>query len=481
MVAIRIRKHYEETREGVVARGAGIHALAYATAGAGVRRKQGGGMSGIPAVLPLKILATAALCGMVATGCGRSDSARSTAETDSSRTVGLEQSNQPVADRLSIALDDPDAFERARLLGELLPQLGPEALPEVRAILDRFRVQLGAVEFELLVRFWAGHEPEAATLWTFKHASPLYRASAARTAVEIWASQDPAAALVAVESSLSLADEEVWRGVQMALIRGWFDADRAGLERYMQDLGVGFPRQRALFAYVLALAAREGSAAVIRWAESIPDDDAPYKRDVYRQTLSALAWGDMDAAVRFCDRHCDGPHGGRLRVVLIRTRLRDGEDGARIMDWIGGLPAEDEEAMGRKKHELDVAYGFWAHLDRPKALKWMEKRLAEEPRPDWLKFLFADYARQLAADSPADAIQWAEKIDEPKKREITLIQIARRWIQQDESAAEAWLEQSPLSELARQQARDTSLPDYLPPSADTADSEATTGRNGDGE
>jgi cyanate lyase len=98
----------------------------------------------------------------------------------------------------------------------------------------------------------------------------------------------------------------------------------------------------------------------------------------------------------------------------------------------------------------------------------MKERLAEDDPPEWLKDLYGEYARKLAADSPAEAIRWAERIENAGERELTVVRIARRWLKQDEEAAEAWLEQSSLSERALRQARNTSAPDYLP-AADPGD------------
>ena len=103
-----------------------------------------------------------------------------------------------------------------------------------------------------------------ATIWTFKRASPRYKIAASQTVIEIWASKDPAAALVAADNALRLADENVARAVRTALVRSWFQADRDGLERYIYELGSGFKRQRAIFTYALILAAEEESEAVAR-------------------------------------------------------------------------------------------------------------------------------------------------------------------------------------------------------------------------
>jgi len=408
------------------------------------------------------VLATVAgLAGPLSIGCDGSEPSGADAGRTKTEPPAASTAASP-GSRLDQVLETRDPFERARRLGELLPQLGPEAIPDVQAVLDRFRLHLGAVDFDLLVRFWATHDPEAATAWTFKRASPLYRSAASQTVIEVWARQDPAAALVAVENALRMADEDVARTVQLALVRGWFHADRDELERYIYSLGSGIKRQRAIFAFALTLAAEEGSEAVTSWAESLPEDDPRYKTAVFRQVLSALAWGDPAEAVRFCDAHCDGPFGSRLRVVLIRTRLRDGAEGAEVVEWVGGTPAETEAQIEERAHEIWVAYALWARRDRKEALEWMRRQIDSPKPPAWITPLYGEFARQVSVDSPEEAIQWAQKIDEEGERELTLVRIARRWLRQDEAAAEAWLEQSDLSERARQSARDLSLPENLP-------------------
>jgi len=363
---------------------------------------------------------------------------------------------------LAEALKDPDPYGRARRLGALLPTLGPAAVPEVQHALDDARLELGAVEYELLLRFWASHEPAKATAWTFAQGSSLYRLAGARTVIEIWAEADPAAAVVAVESALERASEETARVLQLALVKGWFQTDRPGLEKYMYGLGTGIKRQRSAFGYVLALAAAEGSDAAMRWAESVSEDDKRYKLVAYRQVMSALAWVDMPAAVRFCDAHCDGPYGKGLRNVLIHTRLRNGDYGGDVVEWIAGVPDGDEQQRETKRHSVWVAYSNWAARERVSAVAWMEQKTAEgEPEP-WVRLLYGEYARQLAPDSPSKAIEWAERVKDDADRERTLIRIARFWRRQDAAAAEAWLAQSSLSEQAREEARDTRKPDYLP-------------------
>ena len=61
------------------------------------------------------------------------------------------------------------------------------------------------------------------------------------------------------------------------------------------------------------------------------------------------------------------------------------------------------------------------------------------------------YAMNIGAERPLEALRWAEVIQDKALRENAIIQIARRWREVDESAADAWIEQSPLSAEVREQ------------------------------
>ena len=347
---------------------------------------------------------------------------------------------------LAEALRDADAYARARRLGALLPTLGPAAIPEVREALEDYTLDIGAVEFELLVRFWASREPAVATNWVLERGNPDYKAAAMWVAMQLWAAVDPEAALVAVQAMRGQTGPEVVRAAEVALVRGWFESGHAGLEQYIRDLGVSIQRQRALFAYALAMVRKQGFEAVMRWAESVPEADEIYKLSVYRQVARALGAFDRDAALRWCEAQCDGPYGSSLRLMIARQWLRD-KGGVPPLEWLSREPEGED-----KETSLRVIFATWAIIDREAALAWMAAQTAGEPAP-WVRSLFVHYAKLLAADSPAEAIEWAERVEDDREREAALIFVASMWRQQDEAASEAWLLQSSLSEEAREKAR----------------------------
>jgi hypothetical protein len=349
------------------------------------------------------------------------------------------------------ALRDADPYARARTLGALLPTLGPEAIPEVEQALRDPTLDVGATEYELLVRFWASHAPEAATRWVVDRSPLFYRNALVQIALPLWVAADLQASLIAVREWQTFRPD-VREASARGLVLGWYAAGLPGLTQYIQDMGVGFEQQLALATYLRAAIPKEGAPAVMRWAESVPEEDPAYKLTVYRQVASALPLFDQAAAMRWCEAQCDGPFGNNLRNILAGRWVLN--DGAGALEWLSTAPDGPEKDLA-----IRASFATWGRADREAALAWMADQTADGKLAAWLKPVLPVYARLLAERSPTEAIEWAQRIEREREREITLIKIARRWRESDETAAEAWLEASPLSEEAREKVRD---PDWGP-------------------
>ncbi len=349
-----------------------------------------------------------------------------------------------VREALADIVRDDDAYARARRLGALLPTLGPELVPAVKDTLADPTVDLGATEIELLVRFWATHQPEDASRWAVEKSPTGYRIAAVLSALPLWAEADPQAATIAAQEWSQRRDV---RGVlPIALVRGWYAAnDPPELTQFIRDAGMGFGRQIMLSPYLRAKIQKQGADAAARWAESVPDDDAVYKLAVYRQVGSVMSLLDHEAAMRWCEAHCDGPHGKDLRSIIARRWVQ--WDGPAAFAWLSNAPEGYATNFA-----VRVAFDVWGRVDREAALAWMAAQTTGEPDP-WLRPAFTAYAKLLAQDSPADAIEWAERVEDDEEREYVLIRLARAWREVDEAATEAWLVQSSLSEEARENVR----------------------------
>jgi hypothetical protein len=348
-----------------------------------------------------------------------------------------------VRETLADVLRDRDIYSRARRLGALLPTLGPELVPAVKQTIEDPTLDFGAIEFELLLHYWATHEPEEASRWAVERAPAFFRIAAILSALTRWAELDPQAAKHAADEWGALY-RDMRLALSKALVRGWFIANPTELQQFIHDLGAGISQQRALTTYIRVAIQRQGYEAVTRWAESLPDNEPAYKKDVYWQVGSALALFNLEAGLSWCEAHCDGPYGKDLRSSISRRWARTGGGGGAALEWLLSAPESFE-----KDFALRVTFEEWSGIDRDGAMAWMATPTSGELDPR-LQPILPIYARLLAADSPADGIQWAEQIEHDKKRRFVLIEIARAWRQADEAATEAWLQQSPLSEEDRE-------------------------------
>jgi hypothetical protein len=349
-----------------------------------------------------------------------------------------------VREALADVMRDEDPYARARRLGALLPTLGPELIPAVEHTLEDPTLILGATEYELLLRYWATHQPEEDSRWAVEKSPPFFRIAAVIASFELWAEADPQAALSAAEEWIAHRPD-VRDVLPKALVIGWFAKDPSEVAQFIHDLGVGIPRQRALSTYVRVAIQKQGPDAVIRWAESLTDDDATYKMAVVRQLASVLSLIDLEAGLRWCEAHCDGPHGKNLRSIVARRWARS--DGAAALAWLSRAPEGPE-----KDFDVRVVFEDWAQLEPEAALAWITDQTTGELDP-WLHPTLPVYVRMLSVDSPAEAVKWAERIEHDNKRRFALIEAARVWRQVDEAAAEAWLLESSLSEEDRERVR----------------------------
>jgi len=122
-------------------------------------------------------------------------------------------------------------------------------------------------------------------------------------------------------------------------------------------------------------------------------------------------------------------------------------DPAAALRWLSTQPEGSD-----RDFSVRVSFSQWRTSDRTAAMDWMAAEVSGGPAP-WLQPTFALYARSLAATAPADAIPWAQRIQNEMKREFVLVLVARAWREEEEEAAEAWLLESSLSEAALAEVR----------------------------
>jgi hypothetical protein len=354
-----------------------------------------------------------------------------------------------VREKLAEIMRDQDPYSRARKLAVLLPTLGPGPVAAAQQTLEDPRLDLTGAETELLMRYWATYQPEEASLWARAKANPTYRSGAVYAALRVWAQADPLAA-TGLAWPWGEQDPTISSEVHRSLVRGWFDSkDSPRLVDWMRDLGMGIPRQRAVATYARALIQTQGTDAPLRWADSLSEKDPSFKLEAYRQSISMLTRFDIPVAVRWCDAHCDGKYGKNVRTIVgTRWGMRDAPA---ALAWLSKQTPGYETRVA-----VRATYGEWVRRDRAPSVAWMAQQTPGGPTGEiepWLEPIVPVYALALGETDPREALRWTERMKSADDRQWVQIQIARLWRRTDTAAADAWLDQSPLSEEARAKAR----------------------------
>jgi hypothetical protein len=351
---------------------------------------------------------------------------------------------------------EPDPFQRAERLAALLPTLDAGAAGGVAGLLVDPAIDLGVTEVDLLVAFWARHDAPAAVRWALFESPHGRRAGAIEAALMRLASEDPKAAVEQVNAFLQMPGpfSEV---AETVLVRGWFASGKPGLVEYIRDLGVGFNRQRAMSAFARAFTQRHGAQAALDWAEAIPGDDEEWQKDVVRQTGWAAAMLDPVLAAAWCDRVCPlRPTALSLRAMI--AQRWGAIDGPAAMDWVSRAPLDREQ-----KWAVMGAFNGWWVKDQAERETWLASTVRNGRVEPWLQPALEIYAASISWDRPQEALVWGARIDDAEARERTLMNVARIWRRGDPAAADAWLDQSPLSEESRAAVRNPKATLPLPP------------------
>jgi hypothetical protein len=339
---------------------------------------------------------------------------------------------------LQRALLIPDALARAREVARILGEAPPEALGDVRAAYDSAFLANGSIELVLLAEWWARFDPASALDWA-RDSRIGWNPAVLAAVMGAWARQDPDAAVRAAREEIR--DARLLTAGVTALVLAWEESGESGLQDYLERGAGGDPA--VLEALARAKVLRQGPDAAIAWAESFPEPEPrapPLRKNALVRVAGALVELDPQRAARFAlETPWPGPRTSLYLRVGTRWAERDGEAALR---WLAGVPEGGDRDVA-----VQETFRTWLGRERDAAARWLR---AAEPGA-WLDPARAQYALSLANDSPLEAIAWAERVSDPKRRERTLVRIAASWQHRAPEEARAWLEQAGLSDDAREQ------------------------------
>jgi len=374
------------------------------------------------------VLSYCLLFAAVAIGCERSapiEQATPPPDLYRSKTSARHVEFEGIAGELREAMLERDLLVRTERVAGLLQRLSPESAEQVLEVFETVWLDLGQTELELLGDWWARFDPHRAIEWAESDMRTA-RTQVPYAVMRAWARWDPrAAASRAVDAKEK--DPTLRATYEAAVIEGWEDSGQPGIVAYIQDLGPGFERQRALRGLTRRMVLRDGPDAAFRWADALPVQDKLFRLNALRRVTKYAAKLDPVLAAKYVEQY-EGTYYMRSlpQRVAIQWARKDPEA---MMRWLASL------ANGRDRDE-GVREGFrtWARRDYEAAVAWLHRGEHERYKDEAAALV----ARRLQIGEPERAIEIAQRIVKNDLRVGTLIVVARSWGVQDERAAVDW-------------------------------------------
>jgi hypothetical protein len=343
-----------------------------------------------------------------------------------------------MASSLERALEEKDPLARTRLMVRVFETLDAANVEEVMEIIEA-EPRIEESEISLLMYVWTQVDPQRAFEAARRSKHNLIRDEGTAAATYYWALDNPKAALYWVET---IEDKTFREYLTEYLITGWvLSGERDSAAIYIARLPRGVLKQLQT-SLIMNEYLKEGPEEAIRWAELLPEDvPREYRHEVFQRVSKQVASRDPELAAQWITEHLGQDH-ARNTLRLIAAEWHE-QDPQATVEWLVSLPD------GRQRNRvLYNSFGRWFDDDPRAAQRWLEAeaiRAAHDPVLD-------AFARRLSEKSPRQALHWAQMIEEPVRREKSLIVVGQNWVRKNPEAARAWLETSELSEDARRAA-----------------------------
>lgn len=280
----------------------------------------------------------------------------------------------------------------------------------------------------IAVRLAAADAPQAlAVLATLPDSST--RSFGVREIVQTWAHRDTRAALAWAQSQ---ADPQLRHELLAAVAPQWARLDPAAVFTHALQLP---PKQQASFLDDVGHAlAAQGAGVIAHAASQVSDADA--RHTLLRSAMASLALSSPAAAADLLQRF------PLPNASFIASRIAESfasQDPDRAAQWAARLPGNLQAGA------LPSIVRTWAWRQPQEAAGWLSTL-----QPDLRDLAAGSYVDALAPTHPDLAAPMLATIGDPARRRDATERLARTWLRQDRSAADAWLASTDLSVEARQ-------------------------------
>lgn len=334
-------------------------------------------------------------------------------------------------------LEHPDIFERTQRIAHFLQRATPDQLDDIRYEFETAAQNQGDLDYALFGSWWARFDPLAA----FYYADQHLRMENPRVILEIvrtWAYEDPmglseSGVLLSYDMHMPALDT----GLVDAMVVGWFESGKPGLDDFIFTLNDSAARATALKAWVRMRVLRDGDAETLEWIQN-----ASYHAEVRRQllagALSVIAHQNPELAVAWYEKAKEG--GVDVGTLIPRIANAWGHHDPRAaIDWVLTFPDDHERTRA-----MQQVARKWVKRDQAEMAEWLDGKVGNAGT-DMLRFqaIRAHVRLQDYRVDWADLMRRATELVDTNKRNSLVLWVLQRWYVADEAGAEAWSDANP--------------------------------------
>ncbi len=316
--------------------------------------------------------------------------------------LGRSTAPTPESELASVAsfrksLEDPDWLTRSYRFSSFLMGLNPENLPDALEVLEPQLSWLLTDEFRMLMLAWSRFDARGA----FEHAQswpPQIRRNAGGAAMYAWGFRNPMEAVRELEAVENPELQEFWAA---RLLAGWVHGKyRDSASEYISAMPEG-PIRYAYFTTLAWELSKEGSEAVMRWAEDVPDEPATFKQGVFLSATNTLTGIDPAATALWLEKHLDRAYASDPLLVVARGWVTS--DPPAAMNWLIGLAAGKQRDAA-----VETAFRHWLRKAPRQAENWLLSASPARAVDPAVRILVESTRKQ----NPDASKEWAARLAE---------------------------------------------------------------------
>lgn len=266
--------------------------------------------------------------------------------------------------------------------------------------------------------------------------------------LQVWASNDPLAALRWGEESLSELPVSSRHAQMQALMRGYALSDPAAAFEYVSALDdatrIDSRIKASLMEEVIEIQIREGGLVEARGAiQALPE--GRLKQEMMREMVDEWAAFDPVGAAEYVTSLGAGASPDLKSTIASEWAESDPAAAAK---WLDSFPPDDP-ALPRATAEV---IREWTRYDLDAPAEWLNTLPASEE----LDRAVASYTFRAAQEDPAGAMSWAESIVDEQLRSRMMESVAVSWKETDPAGFTTYLDSAALSNEQRQSLQEAS-------------------------